>query len=441
MKMHVPSFLGTAALMQAAASLQSETSCPEQGATEFALTYGDPLLSYRKTFIGRLDKIGLNQLLTTTQLSTPSETATVKPNVDTLYMSQCYEVSEKDIVVNIGEVEPGRYYSVAFYTAYGDNYLSLGALTSAKSGKYLLTLTTSSIKSGTIEISNSSDYQGTIYSPGTIGFFLVRIAVRDRVADLLAVQKIQRGFSTTLVTRGSASVGPPLSAELFRNTSGTQEAYLLSLTGRFLNTVPQATDAAYSASVTSQYAYSTSGSFLEKLSNGWTVPRSNKIGLYGTDYTARAYVARWGYLAMTDEEALYPSYMSGFSLQSNESYVLTFSGRPPVKDVGFWSLTMYNSAGYLVANDLNRYSLGDKDNLTLPDATPIYSQAGKRDEPFDILVQAARPPANWTTNWLPSPATPGSFDMLCKTNPCDFMRLWMDFGMGRTYILRYEKVS
>ncbi|KAI1774301.1 hypothetical protein F4818DRAFT_442453 [Hypoxylon cercidicola] len=112
------------------------------------------------------------------------------------------------------------------------------------------------------------------------------------------------------------------------------------------------------------------------------------------------------------DKAICPVYAQEFSLEANESYTLRFSGKPPVTDIGFWSITMYDLKGTLMPNSINRYSLGDRSNLTYPDGTLVYDT--DVEAPFDIEVQAYQPPADWTSNWLPSPGTPGPFGMIRK---------------------------
>lgn len=132
--------------------------------------------------------------------------------------------------------------------------------------------------------------------------------------------------------------------------------------------------------------------------DGWLLPAPN-IGDYGTDYAFRALVATVGLGANTPDEATYPAGITdadGALYDGANDYRLTFppGGEPPAKY--FWSLTMYDSAGYLVANPIDRYSLG-------PSHPPLVRRP---DGSIVIAIQRAEP-SEPGVNWLPSP--PGGF--------------------------------
>jgi hypothetical protein len=129
--------------------------------------------------------------------------------------------------------------------------------------------------------------------------------------------------------------------------------------------------------------------------HGWVIP-SRSIGGYGTDYTYRAEIAVLGLGANTPAEAIYPTALtdsSGELLGGAHSYRITFTrGQlPPAR--AFWSITLYNGNGFLVANPAHRYAIGS----THP---PLVR---RRDGSVVILIQHARPSAR-TVNWLPAPA-------------------------------------
>lgn len=156
--------------------------------------------------------------------------------------------------------------------------------------------------------------------------------------------------------------------------------------------------------------------------NGWNVIAKNASGNYGTHYALRNGIAGPYYLQITEPNAYYPIFDNGsrsgsqisthFNLSADQAYIYTFSGRPPLSETGFWSLTLYQDQ-YLVSNPLDRSALGDRSNLTFPDGKFVYKHGGAAteaaDRDFQILIQPAdvTPPSNWTSNWLPGPAGGG----------------------------------
>jgi hypothetical protein len=130
-------------------------------------------------------------------------------------------------------------------------------------------------------------------------------------------------------------------------------------------------------------------------SGGW-LTLSPKIGAYGTDYLLRAQLAILGIGANTPAEAIYPTALADSSRQlftGASRYRLVFERAqlPPAR--GFWSLTMYDSDGFLVPNSAHRYSLG-------PTHPPLVRRP---DGSVVILIQRERPTESGV-NWLPAPA-------------------------------------
>lgn len=157
--------------------------------------------------------------------------------------------------------------------------------------------------------------------------------------------------------------------------------------------------------------------------NDWELSIAEYQGNFGTNYASAAYVAIAGYQQQSVNQTLYPGYRSlgftsRFSLENDSALLLTFSGKPQLEHAksGFWSLSVYGEDQGLIANDINRFQVGDRTyNLTYEDGQPIYGPNADvdRDGPFQILVQSANvtPPANWTNNWLPSA---DEFSWICK---------------------------
>lgn len=131
-----------------------------------------------------------------------------------------------------------------------------------------------------------------------------------------------------------------------------------------------------------------------KENGGWFNP-SPKVGIFGIDYEMRARVALVGIGINTVVESTYPTALTdsaGEMLNGANSYRMVFKrGKlPPVK--GFWSVTMYDSSGYLVPNAAKVYAIG-------PDHPGMIT---RKDGSVVIVVQKSKPTEK-DVNWLPSP--------------------------------------
>lgn len=148
--------------------------------------------------------------------------------------------------------------------------------------------------------------------------------------------------------------------------------------------------------------------------NGWSSSFPDCLGLFHSNYSARYYIAKRGYLALTKDQAVYPSLSGTLFIEPNAAILIRFSRRPVLGKGGFWSLTAYTADQYLVPNEMQRYCLGDRDNMTFADQTPLSDKT--KDGHFYILLQAADtpPPAIWRSNWLPAPAGGGKMSVTLR---------------------------
>lgn len=137
--------------------------------------------------------------------------------------------------------------------------------------------------------------------------------------------------------------------------------------------------------------------------NNWQMI-TETIGVYGTDYLERATVDLIGLGANLPEDAVYPvSFVDalGQAYTGADSYVLHFEKAelPPAR--AFWSLTMYDDEGFPVANPLDRFAIGDRDQL-------VYNDDGS----LDLYIQHDSAGADRESNWLPAPE--GSFNLCLR---------------------------
>ncbi|PSO20893.1 DUF1254 domain-containing protein [Bradyrhizobium sp. MOS003] len=136
--------------------------------------------------------------------------------------------------------------------------------------------------------------------------------------------------------------------------------------------------------------------------NGWGY--TTKTGIYGTDYFMRAFVTAIGLGANRPQDAVYPSSQrdgEGKAYDGAAKYVLHFANGqlPPAR--GFWSLTMYDSNYFFVANPINRYSISARQNLK-----------SNPDGSVDIYIQKDSPGPDKESNWLPAPS--GKFQLMMR---------------------------
>jgi hypothetical protein len=136
---------------------------------------------------------------------------------------------------------------------------------------------------------------------------------------------------------------------------------------------------------------------LGRLVNGWQV-NADTMGVYGNYYLKRATLAMVGLGSNPPEDAIYPLTFTdadGNPLTGEHDYLLHFDQQelPPVR--AFWSVTLYDTDGFQVANPLNRCALGDRD--------PLHYNA---DGSLDLFIQHQSPGPEREANWLPAPPGP-----------------------------------
>ena len=136
--------------------------------------------------------------------------------------------------------------------------------------------------------------------------------------------------------------------------------------------------------------------------NGWTY--STKLGVYGTEYLARALVTAIGLGANRPQDAIYPTSevdADGKPYDGANKYVMHFDkGQMPSVD-GFWSLTMYDVEYFFVPNKLNRYTLSSR-----------FKFKYNKDGSVDLYIQKDSPGKGKEANWLPAPE--GKFILMLR---------------------------
>ena len=134
--------------------------------------------------------------------------------------------------------------------------------------------------------------------------------------------------------------------------------------------------------------------------NGWRVTTTGAI--YGTDYLTRAVWASNGWPSQQPQVSVYPTtYVdsSGAKLDGKNNYELTFKKgeMPPINDLGFWSITMYqiDHGLWFYPNELSKLTVSTRNKF-------VYNEDGS----LTLYFSHESPGKNKEQNWLPAPTAP-----------------------------------
>lgn len=139
-----------------------------------------------------------------------------------------------------------------------------------------------------------------------------------------------------------------------------------------------------------------------KVENGWLY--FTKVGVYGTSYRQRAMITWFGLGANRTADAIYPTSLGPDIVKKyhgDKKYVMRFKKDelPPVD--GFWSITMYDKDYFFVPNQLNRYTVSQRNKFK-----------SNADGSIDVYVQNESPGKDKEQNWLPAPK--GEFVLMMR---------------------------
>lgn len=141
---------------------------------------------------------------------------------------------------------------------------------------------------------------------------------------------------------------------------------------------------------------------------------ASRAGRYGSDYLTRALTAYIGLGALATDEALYGAgHFDSRSelLDGRHRYTLRFAADDMPPADAFWSVTLYDADRFLYPNAAHRHSIGDR--------TPGLQFGADGSLQIDF---SHAPPAR-TSNWLPTPA--GRFYLMLRLyHPREGARSW-----------------
>jgi hypothetical protein len=351
----------------------------------------------------------------------PSARTIVRPNADTLYSTAWLDLSNGPLVLHLPDTK-GRYYLVQFLDAWTETFFVPGKRTTG-TGEQSFLIT------GPGERGSVPPQMKRVESPTNMVWLLGRTQTNGP-DDYAAVHEIQNGFSLTPLSQSQEpaarklssrdAVPPPVQVARLAPLDFLREfAELLARNPPHTGDEPMMRDLArigiepgkpFRPEALSKPGLQAlisgmqdAAARLEELARrggkpgptGWFNMGQN-AGQYGTDYQARALVARTGLGALPPADAVYWSCAvdaGGAALDGNNSYRMHFpkDALPPVR--AFWSLAMYDQAGYFVDHPIRRFSIGDRDALR-------YNEDGS----LDLYLGSRAPGGPKDANWLPAPA-------------------------------------
>jgi hypothetical protein len=366
-------------------------------------------------------QIRVNVLYNSVSLAGPNSSPVADPNHDTLYSTAFLDLRAQPQLLRVPAIR-GRYVNFQLLDMYTNTVADMGVLTDGGHG-------------GTYAFVGPG-WHGTIARgvvrinvPTPDAWLLGRTQVKGP-AGLGAAVSVEAQYSlTALHGHGSGTIGGPstLSCPAPALPSSTSLGFLADLEKDMAADPPVAADgpvvqamaaAGIGPGRTPGAGSSTNAAkYLQALGLGasllagmvssgsntiWTgYTRSAVVGSYGTDYLERAFWAETPGTQVPTQAVYFgasraESGTTTSPLTGTGSYQIRFPAGdlPPHESDGFWSVTLYNAAGSLVANPINRYSIGDQ--------TPGLLRS--HDGSLTIVVSAS-PPAATDVNWLPAPTS------------------------------------
>ena len=410
-------------------SAQTSPKITQQEANEIAIEayiYLHPLLTMDVTrrAVTNVPEGAVNSFNHFRKFPEAEDRAVVRPNFDTLYSSAWLDITDEPMIISVPDTKD-RYYVLPIMDMWTDVFAAAGKRSSGtKAGNYALV---------------SKGFKGklpkgveAIEAPTPTMWIINRIQTNGP-KDYKFVNGLQDGFKVTPLSQwGKKVVHKPFKFDPTVDMKTTPFDQMMAMDAKryfsygaelmkkhpphstdfsiiarlkrigivagesfdYEKASPMVKTALDSAVVDGPKLMRETLPSLATIVDGWQMNTSS-MGVYGNFYMKRAVVTLVGLGAIPPEEAIYPLNLAdadGEKIVGTSNYIMHFSKDklPPVD--AFWSITMYDDEGFQVANSLNRFAIGDRDDLK-------YNKDGS----LDIYIQSKTPGKSKESNWLPSP--------------------------------------
>ena len=367
-----------------------------------AFVWGYPLVVMHRTRALLCSRSGQATMAHRDELATPSDRAVVAPNNDTLYSSGWFDLRHGDLVVDVPVMDrPDRYWSVMVLDAYTHVAYICRRTHGVVGATVRITLDPAQPSAADV---------GDVLTVGTpTVWILVRVLV-DGPEDLEQARQLQHAITVTPpaahprdrterqgrpneVHLGGAAFFDELRAALAIDPPAAWHPTLGAEARRVVE--EHRPDDELAAAVAEGDAIVSRGLTNDARGNGWGT-RSRGAD-FGDDVVLRAATAKFVLAAHHPAENRSYTAMAdslGQPLDGRRPLTLTFppGGEPPC--TAFWSLTVYGPDMFLVDNELDRWSIGDRTPGLVRDA----------DGSLTITIGGPRPTS--IASWLPAPSGP-----------------------------------
>jgi hypothetical protein len=437
--------LGLAATLAASPLARAQNSAPAiteaeaHGIAVEAYLYFYPLVSMdvtRKQLINSEPGKGIggpmNAFDNIPAFPTADMRAVVRPNFDTLYSSAWVDLTREPMVISVPDTG-GRYYLLPMLDMWTDVFASPGwRTTGTKASNFLLTPPkwNGTVPAGFTRINAPTPYVWIIGRTKT-----------DGPADYDAVHAIQKGYKIVplsgwgkppVVVKASIDPSVDVKTPPKNQVDTMQGSKYFAYAAELLKLhPPHATDqpilarmkrigiepgksfdvtradaavrkAIDEAPADAQKLMAWKSPTLARVVNNWSM-NTDTMGVYGNYYLKRAMVTQMGLGANLPEDAIYPFNLadeSGKPLDGANKYAIHFAKDDIPPTDAFWSITLYDTEGFQVANPINRFAVSSW--------MPFKRDA---DGSLTLYFQNESPGSDRESNWLPAPKGPFNLTM------------------------------
>lgn len=424
-----------------------------------AFVYGYPLIESVRTCrlqtaaapdarAGSDARVPIDTLHHSPRPSTDQDRDIVTPANDLLYTTGWIYLGDGPRLLTVPSpaAHPGRYFVLALYDAYTENFENLGPRNCAAEGETVVLVG----PAGTVPPALAG--HRVLRCPTNLVWLIGRILAGDE-ADWPAARALQAGIRLDAAPGAPAGrlpdavaqwEGPPQDAMaacfeqgqpaaqaapvFFANLcraladapGRTEDQGLVAWFGQ-AGLVPGAAlawdglDAPQRAGLVEGFAEGVAlvaAAARSRRARPWVL--ASRAGRYGHEYLVRALTAYIGLGALATDEALYGAGhfdSRNAPLDGRRRYTLRFAADEMPPADAFWSVTLYDADRFLYPNAAGRHSIGDR--------TPGLQFGADGSLQIDF---GHTPPPN-TANWLPTPA--GPFYLILRLyHPRDGVRSW-----------------